>query len=382
MCGGSPTGSGTATASPSPCPFSHGKALTYPYAFLPWTVAAFMWPVLGERAVTTMLVLGCISLIATTAWALPELRAGGWLMVAVLANPGLVSVAIIGQLPFAWAAALLWLAIGLWRRDRWRGATIAAGLAGITHPAVIMPIVLALAAVTYWRTRDRRLLTAYLGSAVIALPAAVLVVRSPVFSDTTLAVKLVQFVGTVLPRAAVVVVPAGLAWLARRRPRALVHPAIAAALLLANLALVPIDTRTGWIGLRLDPEQRAVGIINSNEFRPGLTYRILRTDDRKVTMYTVVRHGGHLDSEFFPESMAITNFRSARQYSQFLAGRSVDVAVDYRSYDRKYRTNEHAVLASLAANSPTCSSGLVGVTRFHHEATWDGYRIARKCIAP
>ena len=41
---------------------------------------------------------------------------------------------------------------------------------------------------------------------------------------------------------------------------------------------------------------------------PGATYRVLRGGDGKLGMYHVLRAGGRLDSEMFPESMAIRNF--------------------------------------------------------------------------
>ena len=41
-----------------------------------------------------------------------------WWAVAVLLNPTLVMAPIIGQLPFLWATAFFFLAIGFWRRDK------------------------------------------------------------------------------------------------------------------------------------------------------------------------------------------------------------------------------------------------------------------------
>ncbi|HRW41956.1 MAG TPA: hypothetical protein P5193_10465, partial [Microthrixaceae bacterium] len=31
---------------------ANGQALTFPYASIPWTTAALLWPLLGDRAVT------------------------------------------------------------------------------------------------------------------------------------------------------------------------------------------------------------------------------------------------------------------------------------------------------------------------------------------
>ena len=55
-----------------------------------------------------------------------------------------------------------------------------------------------------------------------------------------------------------------------------------------------------------------------------LTYRILRAGDGKVGMYQVLRAGGRLDSEFFPESIVRRTWPSAAEYCTFLRGRHVD----------------------------------------------------------
>ena len=54
----------------------HGKALAFPYAFVPWISAALLRPLLGDWVVTLWLVVGTIGLIAATFWAFPELRRG------------------------------------------------------------------------------------------------------------------------------------------------------------------------------------------------------------------------------------------------------------------------------------------------------------------
>jgi len=63
----------------------HGTALTFPYGALPWLVAALLWPLLGEWAVTLVLVLAVLGVIAATFWAFPEARRPWW---AVLVGDG------------------------------------------------------------------------------------------------------------------------------------------------------------------------------------------------------------------------------------------------------------------------------------------------------
>src|ERR1041385_5394036 len=49
----------------------HGKALAFPYAFLPWLSAALVRPLLGDWTVTLWLVLGFLGLVGATLWAFP-----------------------------------------------------------------------------------------------------------------------------------------------------------------------------------------------------------------------------------------------------------------------------------------------------------------------
>jgi hypothetical protein len=74
------------------------------------------------------------------------------------------------------------------------------------------------------------------------------------------------------------------------------------------------------------------------------------TDDAKLGLYHVVRAGGRLDSEMFPESMAIRNFSDPQQYARLLCARHVDYVVAYASYTASHGTNELAVLRQLAAH--------------------------------
>ena len=71
----------------------------------------------------------------------------------MLLNPALIAAVLLGQLPFLWAAAFFLTSIGLWTRHREVGATLLAGLAIATHPAVLLPISLLVVAVGLCRRR-------------------------------------------------------------------------------------------------------------------------------------------------------------------------------------------------------------------------------------
>ena len=135
---------------------ANGQALTFPYASIPWTTAALLWPLLGDRAVTLWLVLGFVATVLATFWTFPTLRRGWW-AAATLTNPALVISPLLGQLPFLWSIAAFTAAIGLWQRRRVVPAIALTAVASIIHPAVVMPIVaLAVAAWLPFEDGDRR----------------------------------------------------------------------------------------------------------------------------------------------------------------------------------------------------------------------------------
>jgi hypothetical protein len=335
----------------------HGQALAFPYAFIPWLTAALVWPVFGDWAVTLWLVVGFVGVIVTTFWAFPELRKGWW-AAAVLVNPALVLAPIVGQLPFLWASAFLFAAVACWRRGRRGWATTMAALAQVTHPAVLMPITLGVVAAADAR---RSLIMRYAVSAALALPAAYLVVASPVFSDSSTGTKISEFVGTVAMRAAVVMVPVVLVWLSKRvaaHPgwRAVV-PLVFVALLLPNFAVGVLDTRFPWQALRLGTDTELLSFIHSDAFVPGVTYRVLRAHDGKMGMYQLIQHGGRLDSEFFPESIVRRSWPDEATYARFLVDRHVDFVIAFSDYTAEYQTNEIPLLGRLAASpTPTCAA--------------------------
>jgi len=111
--------------------------------------------------------------------------------------------------------------------------------------------------------------------------------------------------------------------------------------------------------------------IDSAEFRPGSTYRILRVADGKVGMYQLIQHGAKLDSEFFPESIDRRSWPSSAAYLSFLRARKVDEVIVYHDYDARYHTNEHSLLDQLTANG--CAS------RTSPQRDFDLYRLAGTC---
>ena len=333
---------------------SHGAAFAFPYGFVPWAIAAVLRPGIGDRAVTLVLVVGTTALIAATFLAFPELRRQWW-SAAALVNPAIVAGLLIGQLPFLWAAAGLLGAVACWRRGHRRWATVLLAAAQVTHVGVIGPIALAVVIVGWRRERDRRqLLTAYVVSLLAALPAAIIVVRSPVYSESSLPLKVWTFANTVGPRSLVVVLPLALVVVMRRWTAAWVAPAAFVAVIAMNAAMWgPLGMTTAWHGMEREPDTRMQAFLHSSDFRPGATYRILRVGDERVGLYQLLRAGGRSDAEFFPESVLRRSWPSEQTYAAMLRSRHVNEVMLWANYVRVARTNEGALLARLADRDPS-----------------------------
>jgi hypothetical protein len=362
----------------------HGKAFAFPYGFLPWFTASLLHPFLGDWVVTLWLVLGFVGLVVAMFWAFPEIRRGWWAATA-LVNPALVIAPIIGQLPFIWSSAMLMVAIGCWRRKRYVEAAVLAGLGQATHPAVVLPMVGGLVLLRYfWEPERRQLLRFYAISLVIALPAAWIVFVSPVFVDSSAWVIISNFFGTLIVRSFVIAVPILLVLFQHLQKR-IQKPWLPISLFLFSLILNPalggvLDTRYAWGALNRKPNADLLQFINSAKFEPKKTYRIIRAGDGKVGMYQIVRKGGHLDAEFFPESIGRKSWQDPEAYSKFLRTRGVDFVIVYDSYDREYKTNEHSLLDQLSAGGlEGCTDQRVGARSLAHYVHYDVYTVRREC---
>jgi hypothetical protein len=226
--------------------------------------------------------------------------------------------------------------------------------------------------------RRRRLLIAYAVSVVVALPAVWLVLQTPAYTDSSLGVKLVNFVETVAPRLLVVVIPIGLVWL-RRVARPWMAPLLLVLFVGGSFGLAhQLDTRDAWRDLSKEPERSLVPFIDSAEYRPGLEYRILSTSDRRMGMYLLIQHGARLDSEFFPESLVRRTWPSAGEYCQFLSARRVDRVIIYHHYDSGFHKNEQKLLAQLSSSDRNaCSAQHVTVSHLFKGNRFDVYSISR-----
>jgi hypothetical protein len=329
----------------------HGDAFAYPYGFTNWTTAAIAWPLFGDWTVTLWTAMGAVACVIATFVAFPELRRGYW-AAAVLANSAIVEALLFGQQSFIWGATLLLFGIACWRRGHPLAAALLAGLGQATHPAIVLPIGIVLVALCLpWVSNRGKLLKWYGLSVLIAVPAALLVFASPSYADTNGVTLVANFFGTLGPRVLIVVLPLFYVLLRRTGVRAFAPIALLVSLTWNASFEVPFNVGFQWGALHRTVSTASLdSFLHSDRFVPGATYRLLRgAGDAKLGMYRLVRAGGRLDSELFPESMAIRDFHSLADYEDLLCRRHVDFIVHYRSYDVSRDTNEHAYIDRLAA---------------------------------
>ena len=145
---------------------------------------------------------------------------------------------------------------------------------------------------------------------------------------------------------------------------------------------IPISgMMTGWTALSRQPDAIGSSIPHASTFVPGATYRVLTFGDGKYGQYAVVRAGGHLDSEFFPESMFRRSFSGTPSYATFLTQREVDYVVVDKRYKR-FRTNEEALLRSMAASGGReCVDG-VSVREVEEQPNFAVFHVSRGCATP
>ena len=351
---------------------AHGEAYAFPYAFIPWFSAALLRPLFGDWTVTLWLVLGFLGTVAAMWWAFPEVR-GGWWFALLLIEPMLVESVLLGQLPFLWGTAFLFAAIACWRGSSPVSAAVLLGLAAATHPAVIVPIAAVLVVARLYFEPDRpKLLAVYIASLAIAAPAIWLTVASPTVGESSRTELLGNFFGTVILRAIVIASPF-IALAVLRTPLARLPAAIFVALISLNAILVPVrHNEFAWGAVNRDADSSFEPFFSTPAFTPGATYRLLRVADGKVGMYETIRHGGRLDSEFFPESIDRRSWPDTDEYAQFLRKRRVDYVIIFDNYDARYHTNEHElldVLVSGGGRSGYCAA------RMPHGDGYDIYRV-------
>ena len=327
----------------------NGQAEMFPYGFAPWMAGALLYPVLGDWAVTLLMVAGVLAIVLGACLVRPAMR-DPWMLAVFTLNPFFIDAVLVFQFSFVWATAFFLLFVYAAERRRWKMAGILAWLTITTHPIMGGAAIAAFGAYALlrWRRDLPPLMVALGAAAALSLPWVWLTLQTPSLGDNP-AKTVVLSVLDILPRrglvmAAPFILAAPVPWLRRT--------AIAAALIALPIAVPLANGAFGYAqgsyeGLVQGPRHLYDDFFASPTFRRDATYRVLEPNHLEDGMYDFTRQGVVLSSEFFTESTFRRSFTEA-QYQCFLGVKTTDYVTVEAGYVNQYGVNELELLRNLA----------------------------------
>ncbi|MBI2723498.1 MAG: glycosyltransferase family 2 protein [Chloroflexi bacterium] len=339
-----------------------GRAFTYPYALVPWSINALVYPLLGDWSVTLFLVLAALATVAGAMLVRPRMR-DPWLLALFIANPFFIDAVANGQYAFLWSAAGLFVLAWSTEHRRWPLAAMALWFTVSTHPIEGGIAAAVLYALMFARHADMRRSLALTSLAVLPLlaPSLYFMARTPAVGENSTSQILWSIAQDLPRRGSVMAAPFALAALApviqrRFRTAGLAFAAAAVPVVLLGggaLAGLPglgtFAGRGSYAGFVSAASNEYIPYVQSSDFRAGTVYRVLSPNDREEGAYVLIRHNGVIANELFSESQHRDNWTLER-YQCYLAAKRVDRVILQRGFMRQFRTNERSLLESLVAS--------------------------------
>jgi UDP-N-acetylglucosamine---dolichyl-phosphate N-acetylglucosaminyltransferase len=337
-----------------------GRAVTFPYGFVPYLVGALLFRLFDNFSVTLLMAIGVAGMIWTAGLVRPSMRNPWFILLAVL-NPFFIDAVYAFQFASVWCVVFFFLFVYFFERRRYILGAGALWLTVSTHP-----ILGAMAAGTYgaWllvfdRKQARALILLSMPVAVAVVPFYWMALKTPSVHENALQ-TIVSSVADVVPRRGTLfAMPFAVACLAPYM-RANYRLSLAA-VVLAAAGGVFISTDSlfvhhgGYYGAIHGSSDVYQQFFASPSFHSGATYRVLEPNEREDGMYRFIRNGAVLSNEFFSESIFRRSFTEP-QYNCFVSFRTVDYVVYERMYQHQFHRNEQTLLNSLV------SQGRVAVT--------------------
>jgi glycosyltransferase involved in cell wall biosynthesis len=322
----------------------NGKAVMFPYGFIPWLPAALLRPITGDWAVTASMVAGVVFLMV----AMGRFR-------AAMRNPVLLGLFLLNplfwngitqfQLTTVWAFAFVFLGLAWLERSRTVLAVVGLALAFTAHPLMAAE---AVALYGVWelvrtRTLPTRLVGASLVAMLIATPAIYFFLVTPAIHEANRWRLVLSFLDN-LRRLSIVLVPLALPPLTAaiyRHQRVFVG---AGAVLTAG-ALIFLPPS----GLWESSQPRFAGYLAQHPVQHDGSYRVMTKNNHEDGMFEFMTAGAVLANEFFTESEHRQRFPQADAYVCMLATRGVRHVVISGEYPARFARSERQRLDELVA---------------------------------
>lgn len=332
-----------------------GKALTYPYGFIPWTLAALARPAVGDYAVTWTMIAGLALLLLVVYRT--QARRQPWLLVLFVLCPFFLEAIFSFQMAFVWALLFAYLYVAALERGRSRWALFWLILAAGTHLLIMGAILALYNAWIAWRDPGRRgtVMTISGIAAVVLLPEAWYIAQTPSAGENSPLVILVSVILTVLPRGFLFIWPFILKKLRQSWDgRAISSGAAAGLMLVSGIYVVALPRfqlpLEGHRGLFTEAKNDYADYLASPAYVPGAVYRVMEATWGEYGQYYLMQRGAVLAQEFFNESMRRQEWDEA-DYQEFLAEKHIDYVVINHSYSefKRYYQSELSVLQIMAS---------------------------------
>jgi len=329
-----------------------GKAITFPYAFVPYLVGAAFYEVFGDWSVTLLLVVAALGGVWAACLARPVLR-NPWFLLLFVLNPFFIDMLYSFQFATAWSLFAFFLFVWTFERQRYLLAAPLLWLAISSHPIMGTFAVLLYVGATavLYRSRLRQLLLVCLATAPALVPVYWMTLQTPAVGENSAWKILGSVLDTITRRGTMFLLPFVLAAFAvtvrRHYRRTLGAFAVAS---FAGLAFVtgPVyvgDLNRGdYMGAFRSSHDIYASYFGSPAFEPGATYRVMEPKGREDGMYRFIKHGAVLSNDFFSESLQRRNWQM-QQYDCYLAFKRVDYVVVERAYISEYKKDEATLLA-------------------------------------
>jgi glycosyltransferase involved in cell wall biosynthesis len=325
----------------------NGAALTYPYAFVPWTLAALFYPVLGDYAVTLTMVLGAVLILFVVYRAFLNSRA--WLLMFFIIMPFFLQGLLNFQMPFIWALLFGYLYVWAIEKRSFLWAFLWLVLSAGNHLVIMGPILAAYTIYVYWREPSlRKSLIWICVPALVPLGALAWYTLSiPTVAENSPVTIFRIYLMTIAPRATLFASPfafrkfASLQWVGARYFMGW----MGACLLLAGTVGANF-AYPGYSGLLAQANNDYQEYLKSDAFVTGAVYRIVESPGHELGDYYAIKQGAILSNEFFDESYFRRDWTEA-SYRCYLSAKSVDFVVLSTDYLQRYHKNEGDIIESL-----------------------------------
>lgn len=326
----------------------NGRAVTFPYGFVPWLTGALLYEFLRDRAVTLLFVAGVIGLIWAATLMRPRMR-DPWLLLLFLLIPPFIEAFFVFQFSFMWSTVFFFLFVWAAERRRWPLAILLLWLSISTHPLSGLETGTAYVCYRLWRHPKQRcpLLLSSLVASIASIPFIWLSSQIPALTDERPLTVTVSVLDNLLRRAPVPAAPFALTalepWLRRHYRQVL-----AAAVLGVGLLTAVQEGLLGWAvadygGIFKRSHNLYAEFIRSDAFLPGANYRLLEPTEREDGAYYLMQAGGRLAQEFFTESLFRRDWTPS-QYTCFIQAKAIDVVIVEWDYLKEFPKNEPALL--------------------------------------